>query len=247
MNATATATLEIRKKRVYSSDLILLKTNYQDKTNYDGVFDAHDIFLQTDVARTIRKIQPKDNIFSQGDACKEVMYIQEGEVKLSVVSCTGREAVVAILKSGDFVGEGALAGQLLRAETATALTSGKLLVIERKEMVRALHVGHALSDHFITYLLQRNIRIEKDLIDQLFNGAEKRLARALLMLAGYGSLDKSKGVLLNVSQETLAGMIGTTRSRVNFFMNKFKKLGFIQYNGGLQVNSSLLTVVMNNQ
>jgi CRP/FNR family transcriptional regulator, cyclic AMP receptor protein len=244
MNATATAARGFREKSLNSSDLIPLKTKYVDRTKKDGLFDTQDFFLAADVARTIRKVQPKDTIFSQGDICKDVMYIQEGEVKLSVVSCAGKEAVVAILKSGDFVGEGALAGQLVRGETATALTPAKLFVMDRKEMVRALHAEHAFSDHFITYMLERNIRFKKDLIDQLFNCSEKRLARILLLLAGYGSLDKSRWVLLNVSQETLAGMVGTTRSRVNLFMNKFKKLGFIQYNGGLQVNDSLLSVVM---
>lgn len=246
MNATATATRVFRKKNLYSSDLIPLKANYVDKKT-DGVFDAQDFFLAADVARTIRKVQPKDAIFSQGDICKDVMYIQEGDVKLSVVSYTGKEAVVAILKPGDFVGEGALAGQLVRGETATALTPATLFVIDRKEMLRALHAEHAFSDHFIAYMLERNIRIKKDLLDQLFNCSEKRLARILLLLAGHGSLDKSRWVLLNISQETLAGMVGTTRSRINFFMNKFKKSGFIQYNGGLQVNDSLLSVVMNDR
>lgn len=247
MNATATATRVFRKKNLYSSDLIPLKVNYVDGRKKNGVFDAQDFFLAADVARKIRKVQAKETIFSQGDICKDVMYIQDGDVKLSVVSYTGKEAVVAILKPGDFVGEGALAGQLVRGETATALTPATLFVIDRKEMLRALHAEHEFSDHFIAYMLERNIRIKKDLLDQLFNCSEKRLARILLLLAGYGSLDKSSWVLLNVSQETLAGMVGTTRSRINFFMNKFKKSGFIEYNGGLQVNDSLLSVVMNDR
>lgn len=247
MNATATAARVIRKKSLYPSDLIPWKTNYADNTKKDGVFDSRNFFLTADVARTIRKVQPKDTIFSQGDICKDVMYIQEGEIKLSVVSYTGKEAVVAILKSGDFVGEGALAGQLVHGETATALTPVTLFVIDRKEMVQAFHAEHAFADHFLAYMLERNIRIKKDLIDQLFNCSEKRLARILLLLAGYDRLDKSRSVLLNVSQETLAGMVGTTRSRVNLFMNKFKKLGFIHYKGGLQVNDSLLSVVLDDR
>ncbi len=247
MNATATATRSFHKRNLYSSDLIPFQTNYVDRTKKDGVFDAQDFFLAGDVARTIRKIKPNGTIFSQGDICKDVMYIQEGEVKLSIVNYTGKEAVIAILKSGDFLGEGVLADQFTREETAVAHTPTTLFVIDRKEMVRALHEQQAFSDHFITYVLERNIRIEKDLIDQLFNCCEKRLARILLLLAGYGSLNKSKWVPLNVSQEMLAGMVGTTRSRVNFFINKFKKLGFIQHDGGLQVNDSLLSVVMNDR
>jgi CRP/FNR family transcriptional regulator, cyclic AMP receptor protein len=172
------------------------------------------------------------------------MYIQKGEIRLSVVSKTGKEAVVAILKPGDFVGEGGLAGQPLRIATATAASSATLLVIGMKEMIRVLHAEHALSDRFITYMLERNIRIEEDLIDQLFNSSEKRLARTLLLLARYGKQEKPQWDVPKVSQETLAEMIGTTRSRVNFFMNKFKKLGFIKYNGGLHVNDSLLSVVL---
>ena len=190
------------------------------------------------------EFQTKDTIFSQGDTCKDVMYIQKGSVKLSVVSGTGKEAVVAMLKPGDFVGEGSLTGQRLRIATATATTPATLLVIGLEEMTRVLHAEHALSDHFITYMLERNIRIEEDLIDQLFNSSEKRLARTLLLLARYGKPDKPQWVLPKISQETLAEMIGTTRSRVNFFMNKLKKLGFINYNGELHVNDSLLSVVL---
>ena len=242
MNATTTATRVSRKKSFYFFDSIPLEINYSDKKK-DRVFDAKDIFLTTGVGRTIWKVQPKETIFSQGDVCEDVMYIQEGEVKLSVVSSTGKEGVVAILKSGDFIGEGALAGQLEYGETASALTRTILFVINRKQMLQALRAEHAFSDHFIMYILERNNRIKEDLIDQLFNCCEKRLARILLLLAGYGTLGKSRWVLLNVSQETLAGMVGTTRSRVNFFLNKFKRLGFIGYNGGLQVNDSLLSIV----
>jgi CRP-like cAMP-binding protein len=190
------------------------------------------------------EFQAKDTIFSQGDIGKDVMYIQKGAVKLSVVSKIGKEAVVAMLNPGDFVGEGALAGQPVRIATATAATPVTMLVIGLKEMIRVLHEEHAFSDRFIAYMVGRNIRIEEDLIDQLFNSSEKRLARTLLLLARYGDQDKPQLVLPKVSQETLAEMVGTTRSRVNFFMNKFKKLGFINYDGGLHVNDSLLSVVL---
>jgi len=214
------------------------------KTKKNGAFNAQTFLDSAGLARTIVEYKPKDTIFSQGDVCKEVMYIQKGEVKLSIVSKTGKEAVVAILKPGDFVGEGGLAGQPLRIATATAASPTTLLVIGLKEMIRVLHAEHALSDRFITYMLERNIRIEEDLIDQLFNSSEKRLARTLLLLARYGKDEKPQWNVPKVSQETLAEMIGTTRSRVNFFMNKFKKLGFINYNGGLHVNDSLLSVVL---
>jgi CRP/FNR family transcriptional regulator, cyclic AMP receptor protein len=196
------------------------------------------------VARNIVEFQAKDTIFSQGDLGKDVLYIQKGSVKLSVVSKTGKEAVVAMLKPGDFLGEGALAGQPVRIATATAVTPVTLLAINLKEMIRVLHAEHAFSDRFISYMVGRNIRIEEDLIDQLFNSSEKRLARTLLLLARYGNHEKPQFVLPKVSQETLAEMVGTTRSRVNFFMNKFKKLGFINYDGGLHVNDSLLSVVL---
>jgi CRP/FNR family transcriptional regulator, cyclic AMP receptor protein len=207
-------------------------------------FDPQAFLDSAGVARTIAEFQKKDTIFSQGDVCKEVMYIQKGTVKLSVVSKTGKEAVVAMLQPGDFVGEGGLAGQPLRIATATATTPSTLLVIGLQEMMRVLHTEHAFSDRFISYILDRNVRIEEDLIDQLFNSSEKRLARTLLMLARYGKKDKAKWVLPKVSQETLAEMVGTTRSRVNVFMNRFKKLGFIKYNGELEVNDSLLSVVL---
>jgi CRP/FNR family cyclic AMP-dependent transcriptional regulator len=214
------------------------------KMRKNDAFNAQAFLDSAGLARTIVEYQRKDTIFSQGDACKEVMYVQKGEVKLSVVSKTGKEAVVAMLKPGDFVGEGGLAGQPLRIATATAATDATLLVIGLNEMIRVLHADHALSDRFITYMLERNIRIEEDLVDQLFNSSEKRLARALLLLARYGKPNKPQWVIPKVSQETLAEMVGTTRSRVNFFMNKFKKLGFIDYNGGLHVNDSLLSVVL---
>jgi CRP/FNR family cyclic AMP-dependent transcriptional regulator len=173
------------------------------------------------------------------------MYVQTGTVKLSVLSRTGKEAVIAMLGSGDFVGEGCLAGQPVRIATATAVTPTKLLVVDKKAMVRLLHRQHEFSDRFIAHMLARNIRIEEDLVDHLFNSSEKRLARTLLLLARYGKQDKRARALPRLSQEMLAEMVGTTRSRVNFFMNKFRKLGFIDYNGsGLQINSSLLSVVL---
>jgi CRP-like cAMP-binding protein len=173
-----------------------------------------------------------------------VKYIQKGGVKLAVVNAGGKEAVVAMLGPGDFFGEGCLAGQPVCMATAVAIEPTSVLFIEKSEMMRVLHHEHALSDLFINHMLARNIRIEEDLIDQLFNSSEKRLARALLLLARYGKEDQPQGVLPSVSQEMLAEMIGTTRPRVNFFMNKFRKLGFIKYNGGLHINSSLLSVVL---
>jgi CRP-like cAMP-binding protein len=185
-----------------------------------------------------------EKIYSQGESSKDVLYIQKGGIKLSVVNEVGKEAVVAMLGPGDFFGEGGMAGQLVRMGTATAITPTTLLVIEKKEMIRVLHAEHAFSDRFMAYMLTRNIRIEQDLIDQLFNSSEKRLARTLLLLARYGKQDEPQKMLPKVSQEMLAEMIGATRSRVNFFMNKFRKLGFIRYNGGIHINTSLLSVVL---
>jgi CRP/FNR family cyclic AMP-dependent transcriptional regulator len=208
------------------------------------VFDAQAFLDSVGVARKVKAFKRADVVYSQGDAAKSVMYLQEGGVKLSVVSEVGKEAVVAILGPGDFFGEGCLAGQSVRMGTATAITPSTVLVIKKSEMFKVLHEQHALSDRFITFMLARNIRIEEDLIDQLFNSSEKRLARTLLLLARYGKEDKPHAVLPNISQETLAEMIGTTRPRVNFFMNKFRKLGFIRYNGKIEINTSLLSVVL---
>jgi CRP/FNR family transcriptional regulator, cyclic AMP receptor protein len=188
-----------------------------------------------------RKLQ---KIYVQGDRAKTVMHIHSGSVKLSVLSTRGKEAVLGILGPGDFFGEACLAGQDIRMGSATAMTPTVLMVIDKDEMMRVLHAEHSFSDLFMSYILSRNIRIEEDLIDQLFNSSEKRLARTLLLLARYGKKSEPQKVLPSVSQEMLAEMIGTTRTRVNFFMNKFKKLGFIHYNGGLHVNSSLLNVVL---
>ena len=207
-------------------------------------FDAQAFLDSAGVAKKVNAFKKAELVYSQGDAAQSVMYIQEGGVKLTVVNELGKEAVVAILGPGDFFGEGCLAGQSVRIGTATTITPGTVLVIEKNQMFKVLHEQHALSDRFITFMLARNIRIEEDLVDQLFNSSEKRLARTLLLLARYGQEDQPHGVLPKMSQETLAEMIGTTRPRVNFFMNKFRKLGFIKYNGGLQINTSLLSVVL---
>jgi CRP/FNR family transcriptional regulator, cyclic AMP receptor protein len=196
------------------------------------------------IVRKLKMYKRKEIIFSQGEAAKTILYVEEGGVKLSVISEAGKEAVVALLGAGDFFGEGCLAGQSMRMGTATALTACALLVIDKKQMLQILHERQEFSDIFIAFMLSRNARIEEDLIDQLFNSSEKRLARALLLLARYGKEDVAHRVLPKLSQGTLAEMVGTTRPRVNFFMNKFRKLGFIKYNGGLQVNSSLLSVIL---
>jgi CRP/FNR family transcriptional regulator, cyclic AMP receptor protein len=196
------------------------------------------------VGRKVVKFRGKDTLFAQGDTAKNVLYIQEGAVKLTVINESGKEAVVAILAPGDFLGEGCLAGQSICMATAIAIAPTTVLAIEKNEMIRALHGEHEFSDRFITHVLARNIRVEEDLIDQLFNSSEKRLARTLLLLARYGAPGLPRKVLPKVSQEMLAEMIGTTRSRVNFFMNKFRDLGFIQYDGEIHVNDSLLSVVL---
>jgi CRP-like cAMP-binding protein len=209
-------------------------------------FSAQAFLDSAGVAKTVAQYRRGEAVFTQGDLSEHVMYIRAGGVKLSVLSKTGREAVVAMLGPGDFFGEGCLAGQRLRMGTATAITPSEILLVRKNEMIRVLHRQHAMSDRFISHMLARNIRIEEDLIDQLFNSAEKRLARALLLLARYGRQDRPARVVPTLSQETLAEMIGTTRSRVNFFLNKFKKLGFIEYDGDrpLKINSSLLSVVL---
>jgi CRP-like cAMP-binding protein len=189
-----------------------------------------------------RKKQP---IFSQGDSADAIFYLQTGKVRLTVVSKTGKEATIGIMSDGSFFGEGSLAGQALRMGSATAMTDCAILRIEKKAMMLSLHREHALSDVFVAYLLRRNIRYEEDLVDQLFNSSEKRLARVLLMLARFGKEGISEAVIPKISQETLAEMVGTTRARVSFFMNRFRKLGFVDYGGGsLQVHSSLLDIVL---
>jgi CRP/FNR family transcriptional regulator, cyclic AMP receptor protein len=214
------------------------------KSTQKSAFNAQAFLDSAGVARKVTEFGKRETIFSQGDSAKDVLYIQKGGVRLSIVNEAGKEAVVAILGPGDFFGEGCLAGQPIRIGTATAIGPTTALVIEKQEMIRVLHYEHAFSDRFITYMLSRNIRIEEDLVDQLFNSSEKRLARTLLLLARYGTQDKPQGILPKIPQETLAEMVGTTRSRVNFFMNKFRRLGFIKYNGGLQINTSLLSVVL---
>ncbi|HEY2906326.1 MAG TPA: Crp/Fnr family transcriptional regulator [Vicinamibacterales bacterium] len=207
-------------------------------------FNARSFLASAGLSKQIVKFAKGDTVFAQGDGCKSVLYIQAGAVKLSVVSKGGREAVVAMLGVGEFFGEGCLAGQSVRMGTATAVVASTILLVDKDEMVNLLHKQRALSDRFITHMLARNIRIEEDLIDQLFNSSEKRLARTLLLLARYGKHDKPEREVPAISQSTLADMIGTTRSRVNFFMKKFQRLGFIDYTDGLKVNNSLLTVVL---
>jgi CRP/FNR family transcriptional regulator, cyclic AMP receptor protein len=207
-------------------------------------FDPHAFLATIGEGRKSVLFSRKQAIFAQGDPAGAVFYTQTGKVKLTVVSNTGKEATIGILGDGDFFGEGSLAGQALRMCSATAMTDCAVLRIDRKAMMEALHRGHAFSDMFVAYLLARNIRYEEDLVDQLFNSSEKRLARILLLLARFGKEGKPETVVPKISQEMLAEMVGTTRSRVNFFMNRFRKLGFIHYNGGLQVHSSLLNVVL---
>ena len=209
-------------------------------------FNAQAFLDSAGLSKTVSEYARNETIFTQGDPCDHVMYIQNGGVKLSVLSKTGREAVVAMLGPGDFFGEGCLAGQPIRIGSATAITPSLILLIDKAKMVRLLHRQPSMSDRFIAHMLARNIRIEEDLVDQLFNSSEKRLARTLLLLARYGKQDKPARMVPKISQETLAEMIGTTRSRVNFFLNKFKKLGFIEYDGELpvKINSSLLSVVL---
>jgi len=215
-----------------------------DKKYRSRGFNAQDFLDSAGVKRTIAKHRRGAAIFSQGDPATAVFYIQEGGVRLSVLSKTGREAVIAMLGPGDFFGEGCLAGQSIRMGTATTITPTTILTIEKQQMVRVLHEQPDLSDRFISHVLSRNIRIEEDLVDQLFNSSEKRLARALLLLARYGKDDAPIRTIPKLSQEILAEMVGTTRSRVNFFMNKFRKLGFIEYNGVIEIKKSLLSVVL---
>jgi CRP/FNR family cyclic AMP-dependent transcriptional regulator len=207
-------------------------------------FDPHAFLAIIGEGRKFLLFPKKQTIFAQGDPADAVFYVQTGKVRLTVVSKAGKEATIGILGDGDFFGEGSLAGQVLRMGSAIAMTDCEILRIEKKAMVKALHREHEVSDMFVTYLLARNIRYEEDLVDQLFNSSEKRLARILLLLAHFGKEGIPEAVVPKISQESLAEMIGTTRSRVSFFMNRFRKLGFIHYNGGLQVHSSLLHVVL---
>ena len=208
-------------------------------------FDAYAFLESANLDNEVVTYAPGDVVFTQGDPCDSVMYLRAGEVRLSVLSRGGKEAVVATLGAGEFFGEGALAAQKVRLESASATMDSTVLVVPKAEMSKLLHSQHAFSDRFIGHMLLRNARLEADLVDQLFNSSEKRLARTLLLLARYGRTDAPLQVLPRISQETLAEMVGTTRSRVNFFLNKFRKLGFIEYDAdGLTINPSLLTVVI---
>jgi CRP/FNR family cyclic AMP-dependent transcriptional regulator len=207
-------------------------------------FDLQTFLSTINGGRTITAFSKKHTIFVQGDSSDAVFYIKEGKVKLTVVSKNGKEATIGILNEGDFFGEGCLTGQPLRMCSATAVTHCSVMRIDKKAMMEVLHREHAFSDMFVAYLLTRNIRYEEDLVDQLFNSSEKRLARILLLLAQFGKDGKPEVAIPHISQETLAEMVGTTRSRVNFFMNRFRKLGFVRYNGELEVHSSLLNVVL---
>ncbi|HKW00971.1 MAG TPA: Crp/Fnr family transcriptional regulator [Vicinamibacterales bacterium] len=214
------------------------------KVKRPAPFDAQAFLDSAGIDRRIAEYRRGDVVFAQGDPSDRVMYIQTGGVRLSVLSKAGRQAVVAMLGPGEFFGEGCLAGQAVRMGSATATMASTVLLVDREQMARLLHEQRALSDRFIAHMLARNIRIEEDLIDQLFNSSEKRLARTLLLLARYGKPNKPVRPVPPISQETLAEMVGTTRSRVNFFMKKFQRLGFIDYRDGLKVNNSLLTVVL---
>ncbi len=221
-----------------------LPTQRRAKKQTD-VFDPQAFLTNAGIGRTVHSYKPKQAVFSQGEHADAVFYLQEGRVRLSVLSKQGKEATIALLGPGDFLGEGCLASdQPIRLASATAIADCSILKIEKKRMLRTLHEEHDLSDLFVAYGVERHNRTQADLVDQLFNSSEKRLARALLLLSRFGKETVPETVHPNVSQETLAEMVGTTRSRVNFFMNKFRKLGFIKYNGGLQVHSSLLSVVL---
>ncbi len=207
-------------------------------------FNVNDFLANIGEGRKIVRVRRKQRIYAQGKLCDALFYIQKGKVKLTVLSRSGKEATIGILNEGDFFGEGGLAGQQRRMGSASAMTDCELMRIEKDAMMRALHSEHSLSDMFVAYLLSRNIRYEEDLVDQLFNSSEKRLARILLLLSHFGKEGKPEKVIPKISQETLAEMVGTTRSRVSFFLNRFRKLGFIQYNGEMEIHSSLLNVVL---
>ena len=208
-------------------------------------FDALAFFESVGLGKRTATYAPGDILFSQGDPCDSVMYLRRGRIQLSVIAHSGKEAILAIVEPGDFLGEGAIAGHPVRLEMATALLASTVTIVGRSEMIRVLHEERAFSDRFIAHMLTRNARLEADLVDQLFNSTEKRLARRLLLLARYGLADEPLDLLPVISQEALAEMIGTTRSRVNVFLNKFRKLGFIDYDGhGIKVNPSLVTVVV---
>jgi CRP/FNR family transcriptional regulator, cyclic AMP receptor protein len=207
-------------------------------------FDPTTFLTRIASGKTTREYRGKQVVFSQGDAADAVFFVQSGKVKLTVVSTRGKEAVIGVLERGSFFGEGCLAGQPLRMSTASVMQASSIIRVAKSTMVDLLHQEPEFTELFTAYLLSRNVRIEEDLVDQLFNSSEKRLARILLLLAHFGKESRPESVIPKVSQETLAAMVGTTRSRVSYFMNRFRKLGFIHYNGGLQVHSALLTVVL---
>lgn len=216
----------------------------ESKLDSKAVFDAKLYLARARDQTAVLTCRRKKAIFRQGSAADAIFYVQKGRVQLTVVSAQGKEAVIGILGAGDFFGEGCLAGQPLRMSSATALAESAVLRLEKTSILRLLHDEPAFAELFLKYLLTRNIRIEEDLVDHLFNSSEKRLARLLLLLANFGKETKPEPVISKISQETLAGMIGTTRSRVSFFMNKFRKMGFIEYDRDLRVHGSLLTVVL---
>lgn len=214
------------------------------KSSAKSSFDVGQYLAKSGVQKKVLSYRKAQSIFSQGEKANSVFYIQAGAIKIAATSSTGKEAVVAILHPGDFFGEGSIAGQPLRVSTATAMESSSLMQIEKEELLRVLHEEHEFSDRFVAHMLKRNVRIEEDLVDQLFNSSEKRLARALLLVARYGNNEMPQKIVPKISQATLAEMIGTTRSRVSYFMNKFRRLGFIKYNGGLEIHDSLLRVIL---
>jgi CRP/FNR family cyclic AMP-dependent transcriptional regulator len=216
----------------------------KQKNHAKRLFDVRNYLETAGVKRKIVEFRKGQTVFTQGDESRSVFYLRSGSVKITVNSSAGKEAVIAFLQPGDFFGEGSIAGQPLRVSTATAIQATSALEIEKREMIRVIHEEHEFSDRFVAHMLKRNVRVEEDLVDQLFNSSEKRLARALLLVARYGKEKEEEKIVVRVSQETLAEMIGTTRGRVSFFMNKFRKLGFIKYNGGIQVNDSLLRVIL---
>jgi CRP-like cAMP-binding protein len=216
----------------------------EKKSKASDLFNVSEYLETAGVKRKIVTYRKRQTIFSQGDTSRSVFYLRSGSVKIAVTSSSGKEAVIAILHPGDFFGEGCIAGQPLRVARAIAMGPVSALEIEKREMIRVIHEEHDFSDRFVAHMLKRNVRVEEDLVDQLFNSSEKRLARALLLIARYGNEGRPEKIVARVSQGTLAEMVGTTRSRVSFFMNKFRKLGFIKYNGGLKVNDSLLGVIL---
>ena len=215
-----------------------------NKKSMKQPFDAGEYLKSAGVKRKIISYRKHQTIFSQGDECDSVLYLQTGVVKITVNSSAGKEAVIALVEPGDFFGEGCISGQSLRVSTATAMGPVSVLEIEKQEMTRVIHEEREFCDRFVAHMLKRNVRIEEDLVDQLFNSSEKRLARALLLIARYGNDERPLKIVAQVSQGTLAEIVGTTRSRVSFFMNRFRKMGFIKYNGGLEVNDSLLRVIL---